>query len=238
MLDTEYSLAPQGEPGNDDLGAISAWYVWGAMGLYPVTPGTGTLALATPAFSEVTIHLGDGHRLVVTTHGPVDGYVRAAHLALGSAAAVAWDKPWLPAAALTGADLSLTTQSTPDARWGAAPADALPSYDAHAAPAVGFTEPVGQVTAATGAGAAVTLGVQAAGHGAVTVDWTAQPAPGVTVSPPSGQLVLPATAPGGRTARATEAIKVTATAPGTLGFALTTSAGAALPPLALDMTPG
>ena len=128
--------------------------------------------------------------------------------------------------------------STPDARWGAAPADALPSYDAHAAPAVGFTEPVGQVTAATGAGAAVTLGVQAAGHGAVTVDWTAQPAPGVTVSPPSGQLVLPATAPGGRTARATEAIKVTATAPGTLGFALTTSAGAALPPLALDMTPG
>ncbi len=238
VLDTEYSLAPQGEPGNDDLGAISAWYVWGAMGLYPVTPGTGTLALATPAFSEVTIHLGDGHRLVVTTHGPVDGYVRAAHLALGSAAAVAWDKPWLPAAALTGADLSLTTQSTPDARWGAAPADALPSYDAHAAPAVGFTEPVGQVTAATGAGAAVTLGVQAAGHGAVTVDWTAQPAPGVTVSPPSGQLVLPATAPGGRTARATEAIKVTATAPGTLGFALTTSAGAALPPLALDMTPG
>ncbi len=37
-----YPLAPAGEPGEDDLGAISSWYVWAALGLYPETPGRPT----------------------------------------------------------------------------------------------------------------------------------------------------------------------------------------------------
>ena len=34
-----YPLTPAGEPGEDDLGALSSWYVWAALGLYPETPG-------------------------------------------------------------------------------------------------------------------------------------------------------------------------------------------------------
>jgi hypothetical protein len=37
---TLFSPTPEGEPGNDDLGAMSAWYVWAALGLYPSVPGT------------------------------------------------------------------------------------------------------------------------------------------------------------------------------------------------------
>jgi hypothetical protein len=54
---------PDDEPGNDDLGAMSSWYVWAAIGLYPVTPGTADLALASPLFPTVVLALPDVHPL-------------------------------------------------------------------------------------------------------------------------------------------------------------------------------
>ena len=49
IADSEYADAPVDEPGNDDLGALSSWYVWAAIGLFPVTPGSADLALGQPA---------------------------------------------------------------------------------------------------------------------------------------------------------------------------------------------
>jgi hypothetical protein len=46
-----------GEPGNDDLGAMSARYVWASLGLYPSVPGTPTLTVNTPLFDKVEIAL-------------------------------------------------------------------------------------------------------------------------------------------------------------------------------------
>lgn len=63
---TLYHDAPVNEPGNDDLGAISSWYVWAAIGMYPVTPATSNLALASPLFPEVSITLPSGHALVLS----------------------------------------------------------------------------------------------------------------------------------------------------------------------------
>jgi len=242
ILDTQYSLNPQGEPGNDDLGAISGWYVWGAMGLYPVTPGTATLAVATPEFKTVTIHLGNGRMLQVSTKGPLDGFIHSARLAVGAAAERAWDRPWVPASAvLSGGALSLTTGAGEDQAWGAAPEDAPASYGTGAAPAVGFTQPRGMVTASAGASTRARIGVQAAGHGAVNVTWAAQPPPGITVTPSSGTLQLAATSTGSATARASAPVTV-AIAPGTSGtpavrFSLT-AAGAPLPPVVLDVRIG
>ncbi len=54
---TLFSPTPDGEPGNDDLGAMSAWYVWAAMGLYPSVPGTSVLTVNTPLFDKVEIAL-------------------------------------------------------------------------------------------------------------------------------------------------------------------------------------
>ena len=69
IADSEYADAPVDEPGNDDLGALSSWYVWAALGLFPVTPGEANLALASPLFPSVTITLPDGRRLVETAPG-------------------------------------------------------------------------------------------------------------------------------------------------------------------------
>jgi len=147
VLDTQYSLTPAGEPGNDDLGAISAWYVWGSMGLYPVTPGMATLALATPSFATVTVHMGNGRTLRVKTDGPTGGSIRSARLAVGAAVTRSWPRAWLPATAVgRGATLTVSTASGPDRSWGAAPRDAPPSYGTGAAPAVGFSLTAGGAT--------------------------------------------------------------------------------------------
>ena len=52
-----FGPAPDGEPGNDDLGAMASWYVWAALGLYPSTPGTPILTVSTPIFDRVVIAL-------------------------------------------------------------------------------------------------------------------------------------------------------------------------------------
>ena len=52
-----YFNAPVGSFGNDDLGAMSSWYVWSALGMYPETPGTDTLTLGSPAFPRAQVDL-------------------------------------------------------------------------------------------------------------------------------------------------------------------------------------
>ncbi|RAG86409.1 alpha-1,2-mannosidase, partial [Streptacidiphilus pinicola] len=69
ITDQLYGDTPGGEPGNDDLGAMSSWYVWAALGLYPETPGTTTLALSTPLFPHAVVHRPGRPDLTVTTQG-------------------------------------------------------------------------------------------------------------------------------------------------------------------------
>ncbi|HEX3362578.1 MAG TPA: GH92 family glycosyl hydrolase [Solirubrobacterales bacterium] len=64
-----YGPTPAGYPGNDDLGTLSAWYVFGALGLYPAQPGTGTLALATPLFERAEVKLAHGKKLTILGGG-------------------------------------------------------------------------------------------------------------------------------------------------------------------------
>jgi putative alpha-1,2-mannosidase len=64
-----FSPTPAGYPGNDDLGTLSAWYVFGALGLYPAQPGTGNLALATPLFERAEVKLAHGRKLTIAAPG-------------------------------------------------------------------------------------------------------------------------------------------------------------------------
>ena len=60
-----YPNNPDGLIGNEDCGQMSAWFVWSAMGLYPVTPGSGQYAIGTPLFDEVKIHLENGKTFTI-----------------------------------------------------------------------------------------------------------------------------------------------------------------------------
>lgn len=57
ILSTEYDLGPGGLSGNDDAGQLSAWYVFGAMGFYPMCPGSNEYELSSPIFEQVTLNL-------------------------------------------------------------------------------------------------------------------------------------------------------------------------------------
>jgi predicted alpha-1,2-mannosidase len=57
--------SPNGLPGNDDAGALSSWYVFSALGLYPAIPGVGGFALNSPLFERATIRFGNGKTITV-----------------------------------------------------------------------------------------------------------------------------------------------------------------------------
>jgi len=60
-MDLYFGTRPGGLPGNDDAGALSAWFVFSAMGFYPVTPGLAEYRLGSPLFERITIHLSEAH---------------------------------------------------------------------------------------------------------------------------------------------------------------------------------
>ena len=64
-----FTDAPNGVTGNDDLGTMSAWYVFSALGLYPAVPGTGQLLLHAPRFPRAVFDLGNGRRLTIEAPG-------------------------------------------------------------------------------------------------------------------------------------------------------------------------
>ncbi len=115
-----YSLSPGGEPGNDDLGALSSWYVWATLGLYPQTPGVPMLVLGAPQFPVAVIHGAYG-QLTITASDAGDTYVRGL-LVNGEPSQHTY-------IALNGTrELDFTLSKTPDPSWGSAAADAPPSF--------------------------------------------------------------------------------------------------------------
>ena len=75
ILTTLYTTAPDGICGNEDCGQMGAWYVLGALGLYPVCPGTGEYQLVAPLFKEISVELGNGNTLVIKADHPEHPYV-------------------------------------------------------------------------------------------------------------------------------------------------------------------
>lgn len=65
VMNKLYSSAPDGLCGDEDNGQTSAWYVFSALGFYPVTPGTGQYALGSPLFKQSKLHLQNGNTLEI-----------------------------------------------------------------------------------------------------------------------------------------------------------------------------
>ena len=65
IMDRMYRNNIDGLCGNDDCGQMSAWYIFSAMGFYPVCPGSDQYVLGAPYFKEMTVHLENGKKLVI-----------------------------------------------------------------------------------------------------------------------------------------------------------------------------
>ena len=81
IMDKLYSSAPDGLCGDEDNGQTSAWYVFSAMGFYPVTPGTGQYAIGSPLFKNVKLHLQNGNSFEIKApnNSKENIYIKAIH---------------------------------------------------------------------------------------------------------------------------------------------------------------
>lgn len=126
VLNTIWTNTPAGIPGNDDLGEMSSWYVFAAMGLYPEIPGRAELVLGSPLFSSITVHRPAGDLHILAPSASKDSPYIHQLLVDGKPST----HTFLPETfALHGGTLTFTLAPTPDKSWGTAPTDAPPSFD-------------------------------------------------------------------------------------------------------------
>lgn len=69
IFDTQYLPKPNGLCGNDDCGQMSAWYMFSAMGFYPVNPVSGEYVFGAPQFPKFTLHMADGKTFTILAEG-------------------------------------------------------------------------------------------------------------------------------------------------------------------------
>ncbi len=112
----------QGYPGDEDNGEMSAWYLFGMLGLYPLRMGAPEYIIGSPAFPRAEVDLGGGRTLTVIArnNGARNVYVQSLKVN-----GQPWDKAWIPHEDIAGgATLEFVMGDTPST-WGSG-VDALP----------------------------------------------------------------------------------------------------------------
>jgi hypothetical protein len=181
-----FKANPAGLPGNDDLGATSAWYIWGAIGLYPAIPGVGGFVISSPSFRSVRIRLGDGRQIHIISGGSRGGpYVRGLTLNRKS-----YPRTWLPVRAVGSGTTTLrfTLADEPDTSWPGSRAGAPPSFTQGQAPAIGFIYGEDSVAVRQGDAVTFSLGVQEVVDGPLSLKWSAAVPGELQLRPSSGAL--------------------------------------------------
>jgi predicted alpha-1,2-mannosidase len=121
-----YQNAPKGVIGNDDCGQMSAWFVFSALGFYPVDPVEAAYVLGSPLFERATLRVGDGKRLVIEAPG---NRADTPYVAAVTWNGRPWSKSWISHAELVkGGTLRFTMSATPVPGFGRAMADRPPSF--------------------------------------------------------------------------------------------------------------
>jgi predicted alpha-1,2-mannosidase len=126
VLKTLWVNAPNGVPGNDDLGEMSSWAVFASLGIYPAIPGRAEFVIGSPIFSRAVVHRPGGDVLLLAPQTSATNSYISAPKVNGRATS----HTWLPEAfALSGGRLEFDMAPTPNRLWGAQEEDAPPSFD-------------------------------------------------------------------------------------------------------------
>ena len=121
IMDTQYKATPDGLAGNDDLGQMSAWYLFTALGFYPVAPGSNEYILGRPFVERATLRLPTGRRFTVVADNPGGANAYVGSVALNG-------KPLgrtfiRHEELMAGGELRFTMQAEPNRDWPGAGAE-------------------------------------------------------------------------------------------------------------------
>ncbi|CAL9587492.1 GH92 family glycosyl hydrolase [Streptomyces sp. enrichment culture] len=179
-----WSTAPGGIPGNDDLGAMSSWYVFSALGMYPQVPSRAELVLASPLFERIEIDRPYGNDLSIRARGAAADapYIRSLRVD-----GRPHDRAWLPASLVRdGGRLDYVLSATPDPGWGTA--EAPPSFREGERP---YQIGVGPTTATLAPGESTGVDVRALslrGGSGPEVRFRVDTPAGITAAPAEGTV--------------------------------------------------
>lgn len=126
IMSTLYNDTPAGAPGNNDCGQMSAWYVWSAMGFYPVNPVGGVYVLGSPNVDKATIRLSPSGRtftMIAAGNSPKNVYIQSATLNGQPLTNSYFTQDQL----MAGGTLLLQMGPNPNVNWGRAPGSRPPS---------------------------------------------------------------------------------------------------------------
>jgi len=124
VMDRMYTDGPDGLCGDEDNGQTSAWYVFSALGFYPVCSGTNQYVIGAPLFDKATLTLENGNHFVIeaTNNGPANRYVQAARFQ-----GQPFERTWINHDEIQdGGTLTFTMGPGPQKEWATGP-DAVPA---------------------------------------------------------------------------------------------------------------
>jgi predicted alpha-1,2-mannosidase len=117
IVETQYHSGPAGLAGNDDVGQMSAWLMFTALGFYPVTPGSGQYVIGRPFTERSTLNLPNGRRFVIATDGLSDAHPYIQSVTLNGRPL---DRTWIGHDEITaGGELRFVMGDQPNRTWGA-----------------------------------------------------------------------------------------------------------------------
>ncbi len=114
-----------GLPGNDDGGAMSSWYIFSTIGLYPEITGVGGFVIGSPLFTAVTVQLAGGHTLQINAPSAADDHPYVQDLKFNGHTTTSLWFDWQTVQHGATLDFTLGSSAT---NWGSKPTDAPPSY--------------------------------------------------------------------------------------------------------------
>ena len=116
ILNSQYSDQPDGLCGNDDCGQMSAWYVFSALGFYPVNPADGRYIIGRPLYEKSVIQLPDGNAFTIKAENVSKDNIYVQSVTLNG---LNWNKPYISHKQITGGgELVFVMGSKPNKEWG------------------------------------------------------------------------------------------------------------------------
>jgi predicted alpha-1,2-mannosidase len=121
IMDSEYAPTPTGLVGNDDLGQMSAWYIFTALGFYPVAPASNQYVIGRPFVRRAVMHLPNGKTFTIIADGLDKDHPYIGSIMLDSKPL---QRDYLTYADITrGGTLHFTMQAQPNKSWATQPKD-------------------------------------------------------------------------------------------------------------------